>query len=573
MTTALTTKKNAAALQRLAEKVLLAIPQSRQGFLRIIEHMGNFSSGFATAASRATSAREQIAADGEMGLTPLRADLRKVYRDIQGGFTSLAELIEQTQAFTASLEEVVSWSLLVEQDAFLPQVAEQLKGLEGEQLELKTLGAIVDNLMAQTRPLIHEAISSSQQASDAIGLLTRRLQRDLDASRFGMEKIRQHTDATLTRIGRIVKSIDQACGRMEGQATGSHTVVFEMVQAMQYDDITAQRLEHVAQVLHIVAERLLKQDKLDDATRRWCFLALRMTVDQCEETSADLITATQTIHAQLTQLLDIAVDQANAIGLVRREGIRFRQENADVAYQLGAIMSLGIFNETLAIDVLRAFSQGENALIQIKRALSALEQAAARLNRLVASMSVHGNPSLEILVSSIQELAQRIMREAPVRLGFLSEAITRVEGFNQLFSEKINPRLMRTATLLRRIPLATQQMESNNAALVSGMNDTLGGAQATTIQIMLVAAEMVFQHQVKIILETSVDEIQSLLPAIGGAHAATLGGNLNLLAGEFSDLAGLYTMEKERRIHQAVLEGATLAEERAENDEPGFELF
>ena len=288
-------------------KVLLApqiaqleeIPKmSTVGFHNIADHMGNFSASFASGASRSTTIRERIDVSGiELGLTPLRADLQNIYTEINGYFKSIKNLVADNNSFTEEMEKITNWAMALEQDSFLPSMVDQIRGEDSEALEQQTLGAIIDSLMRQTRPLIQEMITSSQEAAQVMCQLSRHINVDLDISKHSLSALRSNTTTTLRKMSGKISKMDKLCLRWEDQAQEVSQVIFEMVHAMQYDDITAQRIAHVIEALEQAGEKVESGKKKEkETTARWFALVLKISNNQLQEIGTDLVGAVHTMN-------------------------------------------------------------------------------------------------------------------------------------------------------------------------------------------------------------------------------------------------------------------------------------
>ncbi|MBF0283937.1 MAG: hypothetical protein HQL51_05710 [Magnetococcales bacterium] len=555
---------------------LRTIPdQTRVGFLTLAEHMGAFSGNFATGSSRATSIRERIESNGALGLTPLNEDLKRAFRETKLAFTALDELVARKESFIEGMEAVARWGLTLEQDAYLPPLSDQFRGGVAEALEIQTLGSIIDNLMQQIRPLIQEMISASQGAAGMLGQLSRRLASDLGTSRNSLTRMQKSLSTALASMSGAVNTLNETCLAMEDRSRHVGGVVFEMVQSMQYDDITVQRVDHCLTVLEMARSKWSAVENREQ-NRKWFLVALKLVIDQIEETGVDLVTAVQSLHARLSRISDLAVEQSKGIGRIRQESMNFRQDAADLVYHLSTLLRLPIFDDNLSSEVLRTLSQTENAVFQAKRALSALVMLSARLETLAGSLRNHHSERLEILADSILDITRRIQGEGRLKEKELTLLAALLNDLGLAYSEKATPRLMRANSMLRRAPLATQMLETNSADILTVMNASLSDAQSVIIQIMLLTAELTFHTKVNHAIEQAVREMSQILRTTGGAEVDALVGDPLGMAREFADLLALYTMESERRIHKMLLknaEGEEGEEEGEEEESDGFELF
>ena len=568
---------DAVAQLQLQIQSLEQIPAwSKTGFMNIADHMGDFSASFASGASRATSVSERIATkDSSLGLVSLRKDLKKTSQEIDGVFKVLDLLVKQREKFTDQLEKITQWGMSLEQDAFLPAMVDQVKGHgDGELLQQQTLGAIIDSLMRQISPLIQEIIEATRESANLICQLCRRLVNDLENSRHATEVIKKQVTNSMKNQAKAVHKIDGGCGRLEKQAEEVNGVVFEMVQAMQYDDITSQRIEHVNKTIEKIGEKLASQSQ-DEKECRWCAIATRISIDQLEEINTDLVTAVQTMHQHLIHISDLTEEQKGIVRAARDGSLFFRKETAEIVFQLNALLHMEVFDESLPSAVLRTLSQAENGLFQAKRALDMLTMTSGRLDQLINSMIPGANSRMDTLASSMADLVKRIQEEGKEVAVRLEQAARQLQELSLDFSEKTTPRNLRSNSLLRRIPLTTRQMDSNNEDILRMLNESQAETQATFTQIVMLTAELHFHHTIRRTIERVVRTLQEIVEAlVGKSQAHSMDRDLRHAAEEFADLAELYTMASERQVHQAVV-GDMNGQENGddEEDDDNFELF
>ncbi len=572
MTQRRTTPSAKQCIQQVIGLLSQVPPLSNEGFQNISNHMGNFSSSFATGASRAIAIRERIESDGELGLTPLQNDLRKVYREITGAFREMEALANKKSAYIEQMRDIGEWARNLEQEAFLPPIVDQIRGRIGQGLEVQTLGAIIDSMIQQIKPLIQDVIGSSNEAEDIIHHLTRRISADLASSRHNLTGLKKDASALQRSLGKSVRKFDAACATMTERSSAVSSVVFEMVQSMQFDDITAQRIGHIITALESALEMVQKKSR-SQKDKRWLALAIKIIMDQLQATTGDLMRAIEDTESQLTQIAYHAVDQTKSVSHVRAVGSAFRHDIDDIAYCLNSMLRLNIFDETLSTDLLAGLSAAENASMQAKRALTVLEITSARLEKLASSLSTQESERLSILTGSIISLAQTIQREAPEQIRNLNAATTKLHAISLAFSDKSTPRLVRTNSLLRRIPLSTKQLDGNNNDIICEMNETLADAQADAIQISLLSAELSFNRTISKLVEEALNALEALLRREKiDLEEVLKGDDILELAKEFDDLQKLYTMESERRLHQASIAGDEAAD-GGEEDSMDIELF
>ncbi|MEO5353829.1 MAG: hypothetical protein H7835_11560 [Magnetococcus sp. XQGC-1] len=539
---------------------------SKSGFAQVTEQMGSLSVGFSSAVTHAFSVQERLSPqDNHLGIKQLREDYRRIDLETKAVLQGIAELIEQHSAFRDELQQLTAWAMDLEQDALLPLMADQTRMQISSELERQTLSTIVDGLMAQIRTLIHEIILSTQESNALLGSTVRRLSADWESSEHYFSTLEARSSALMQQMIDRVQIMSMRCESLEGQTTSVGRVLFEMMQDVQFDDITAQRLEHALATVSRIEQRLTAS-KLKSNDKRWVTIATRIVMEQLEDLCKEMVQAVLSLHGHLTNIKAIAGERKESMVAAREGGVAFKENIADLSYLLGALLQLNVFEDNFSMELLRNLSKTENGLFQTKRAFDMLSMTAHRLDKLLSTLESKNNHRVARLAEIISQLMRRIQVEGVEQGRRLSDVTNRLQDVSLNYSEHATPRIMRVITLLRRIPLRTQQMDADHGDVLATFNDILGETQSIAVQIDLLLSGMDFHEHVQKGIEHVVQRFQELLPELLGGEVI-LEGELAKLADEFADLASLYTMARERKTHGAVLGDAV------EDDGDGFELF
>ncbi|MBF0428863.1 MAG: hypothetical protein HQL94_08075 [Magnetococcales bacterium] len=547
------------------------------GFHAIVDHMGGFSASFASSASRASTIRERHMVKGKsLGLTPMQQELTRIYREVETAIKRLTTLLEQTHQFIKTTDELILWALTLEQDTFLPLMADQILNQGSDALERQTQCAIIDSLMRQVRPLIQDLIASLRDATAQMLQLARKMAADMDLSQHRLKVLKNQTKTVLGRLSTSIAEIDQACQNIEGHAEANNGVLFAMMQTMQYDDISSQRLGHIAEAVRQARAKLTDSQQNDPKALRWFAMAVRISIDQLEETVADLVAAIQTMHQHLTTISDLAEAQKKTIFSARTFSMDFQQDVAEMGYHLNAMLKLPILDDSLLSEILKTLSQTENTLFMAHKSMETMEKTAHRLAALTKDVNTKGNGRLETLSEAILELTRRIREEGTQKSEELLQAAESIQNINSEFSEQGAPKIMSAGVMLRRIPLTIRRLEMSNADLGTIFSESLAEIQATYNQIMLLTSDITFHTDIKESSILIVRNLQEILHRKAGTILATLDGDCADMVDDFKNLRSIYTMESERRIHAALLGVSDETEEttcQVETEDDGFELF
>jgi hypothetical protein len=543
---------------------------SKQGFSRVTDHIGKFSVGFASAPTQAFSVIERLSPDdNNLGLKQLQEDYSKIESETKAVLEGIDTLISEQSGLQAKLKAIEAWALEVEQEALLPAIADQIKGQISSELERQTLGSIVDSLMNQVRTLMREIILSSQEVDTLLGSSARRLGADLEASKHHFGNLKSRSDSLMQQMAQRIKSMNTSCGCLEGQTTQVNGVIFEMVQAVQYDDITSQRLEHVISTANRIDERL-SLSVLTNEDKRWTVIASRIAMEQLTDLSGDLSGAVKSLCELLGKITAIAGERKATTVEGRDHAMAFKENIADLSYHLGALFRLSIFDDNFSLELLRNFSKIENTIFQTKRAFDMLILTADRLEKLRTTLDCKGSRSVETLTATIGRLMERIQREGASQSQLLNVITDRLQEISLWYSDHSTPRIMRVITLLRRIPMRVQQMDTDHGEVLKIFTEIVSETQAILVQIKLLLVEMDFHENVQKGAEYIAQHVEEFLLEVSNEEVnRSLEGDLSSLATQFADLANLYTMARERKAHGAVLN----ENGGAEDDLDGFELF
>ncbi len=547
------------------------------GFQSIVDHMGGFSASFSASASRAAAIRERHTVKGKsLGVIPLQQEHTRIHREVDIALKHLETLLEQASNFLATTDDLILWGLTLEQDAFLPLMADQIRKHGSDALERQTQCAIIDSLMRQTRPLIQEMIASLREASAQMNHLSRKLTADMDLSNHRRKLLKKRIKEGLDRMADSIAEIDQACQKIEGHAETNNGFLFEMMQTMQYDDISSQRLEHIATAIRMAQKKVTTPPQEDPKATCWFAIASRITMNQLEETTTDLVGAVIDMHTHLTGISDLAEAQKKTIFAARNESTLFQQDVAEITYHLNALLKLPVLDDSLLSEILRTLSNTENTLFMAHKSMETLEKTSKRLATLTDEIETKGMGRLETLSEAILVLTQRIREEGSIKREELLQAAENIQTINSEFSEMGAPKIMNAGVMLRRIPLTIKRLEMSNADLSNVFSESLADTQATYNQIMLLTSDITFHITLQNRTATIVRELQAILQEVAGPLLPSIDQDCTNMAEAFKELHSIYTMDSERKIHAAIL-GVTEEESEEiclfEEEDDGFDLF
>ncbi|MEO5363535.1 MAG: hypothetical protein H7838_07920, partial [Magnetococcus sp. DMHC-8] len=290
---------------------------SKTGFAQVTEQMGLLSIGFASAATQAFSVQERLSPQhNRLGIKQLQDDYHRIDQETKAVLQGIEGLVAQQTAIQTALQQMTAWALELEQESLLPTMAEQIKMQIGCELERQTLGTIVDTLMSQIRTLIREVILSTQESDRLLQSASRRLAADWETSEHYFATLKSRSSALMQQMTDRVVAMSTGCEGLEGQATQVNSLLFGMMQDVQIDDITAQRLEHLITTVGRIEQRLTAA-KLKNADKRWVAIATRIAMEQLDDLCKDLVAAVLSLHQHMTRIEGVAVERKEAMMAAR----------------------------------------------------------------------------------------------------------------------------------------------------------------------------------------------------------------------------------------------------------------
>lgn len=539
---------------------------SQEGFREIGRHIENSSKGFSSGAGRVIYIQERIAADSGLSVDPLRRDMDDLFRKMTPWFTQIEEVTGRRRKIAERLGSIVTWGLEMEQEACLPQIGNLIDARREGGVEHQSLASIIDNLLIQTRPLIFEVITTAQEAINAINQMAKRIEQDLSHAEARFASIQKESRRILERLKRSLGKIGDACQTMEKRSQEVKKEAFRMVQDMQYDDITSQRLHHAMSAVLIIKQRMASGGE-----GPWIYAALKVVEAQIKASRTDLSASIEEIQGRLSTVADLAVQQVAAISALRNGGRGIQQDLSEMDYNLGALSRLAQINGALTREATDSLTQAEEEVGQVGQVLGALVSIAGQLENFTSSMGDGGAGGSQFnhLRELILNHTRRIQAEREGSEAILAQAEEALGAAREKVETAIPPLLAGTEQILKRLPRLLKNVRRRNGEMIKIMNDTLGDAQAPVVQIMLLVAEMDFHKvirdkaiQVELILNKAGRE------ALAGAGPEAVAPYAKPEALE--ELAALFTMAEERRLFAQTL-SALAGKEDGEGDEDGFE--
>lgn len=195
-----------------------------------------------------------------------------------------------------------------------------------------SLAQEIDQLNQQVTALLSKQFQSLADYRTRIGQLVQRLHDTHQSQQHALAADAEHLTGSLNSMHTALLQSQGRDLRLSAAARACHEQVGHLVMAMQFQDITRQKLQHVETAFRRLAESL-SDVSLDDATAADLHATAAVQLAQLETVEHELREAeTKMLHA-VTRLLERVEELTN-------EGVQLRQAPTLIATDLGVVAEL-----------------------------------------------------------------------------------------------------------------------------------------------------------------------------------------------------------------------------------------
>lgn len=520
-------------LEEVRTDLAAAPTSSRNGFQEIGRHMETFSSGFAAGVKRTMAEQEQ----GALAIRQELANLDGKWHLASGELRRLMEgILSLTHRGNLSeeLEHFTRWGIDLEIASDLPRLARDTPSGQ-----VPGPREIVDNLLHQARPLIHEAIATAQEGWELLEHIGQCASDGITPWTNGMGVLERRLDAALRRIARVQEGTIKGCHGMAARWERLRDVVLAMVQAVQYDDIGSQRLQHTIKALDIIGSHLEREEGL--GRHPWAVRGLEVVIDQLRDIDHEMAQAIGQVHHLLNQVAILSVEQVNALKSVRGSARGVRQDATDIALDTAALVRLLQLTHTL-------FEQAQQALVQTINVAGQTAQSLETLG-MIAQMATGVLQRLPTTdTTAVSRYLQRLLDEWPRHHRLLTETLTHMEETRQQRLRTTQPRDALVRTTLEQASEVAQALSRHNEGFIHGIDHALADLHRHTLQLYSFLAGMTFGEGIHALITEAMTQLGEVLEEAEAALPQLPDGEETLAHPGFQELLALFSMAREQEL-------------------------
>ncbi|MEW5801797.1 MAG: methyl-accepting chemotaxis protein [bacterium] len=575
-------------LQEVSQGLLSLASQSEQEFLSLGERLQQFASTFKHLSQKLKRALQKLdgnGSDNEAVLASIRHLLESAVTVLDAQRENMASSLEHMMVVSERLQKVSKLredfqkiSRLLHILGTSIRIESNRAGKQGH--EFMVLGDEIDQIWSHITKNTEVLLNEAAKSANLIETARKHITESWMNHQVLISGARKSILSVLTEVEEMYRISSGAAQGIADRTQAISQEIGEIVCSLQFHDITRQQLEHIHDALNRAGSGLK---------------------DSSHHEALFLHNITQTLLVQRSQLKNVSREIDQVGGRIRKSlteiANKLEREDTSISYfhdnthslESGKVQLL----ENEISQLASILDQCKGLEEEISQALKPTIQSAAQIESYMQEMERVGYTinllSLNALIKAAQNsesgqtfavLAEEIHRQAIIsaelsenaRLGLSSlidnnDALEKTLGF--LIEQKSKAESIVRQTLENAASLGSLNQElgglvsvlrRKNSQLASGLF-----ALAQNIQFESLFRTRINQGLGE--LENIQNEIQEFLKSAhlkqpDKSHAAT--------ATELIDAH--YTMEEERRIHQAAISGTTWQEGDEQKDEPKDEL-
>lgn len=433
--------------------------------------------------------------------------------------------------------------------------------------DVRRIAALVD---AKTASLIDKTDIIFPALKQNISLIENYKSQQEGQSRLVMNKISKNLEIISQRKDIAAQTILDVSGKWR-QITAS---IGEIVQSIQFHDITRQRIEHISEALKKLKQKTADVKKERTVLRRvyqslkagrhnsngngsYIFPVANLIADTCKLQYAQLQNANEDFVAAIEHILKNLDDVALYAGSISEEIMQISgrtESNAgsfivemerDVDYLSSSIGAFARIKQ----DLSEAMNTMTRTAADMSGYMKEMEKISIEMQILALNASIHSahigdqGKSLSTLADSIHRLAAQTITMVTEIVTNLQEAVFNAEKLVVMANQESSDSNRKTAQIknsLDEMLLPLKTMEKEIEALLPRIDRS---GKSLTLDIRALISEINIHHAVS----SSIEAVEvSLEKAVRKMKVREVAGDKPRL---LEDLASRYTMNSEREMH------------------------
>jgi methyl-accepting chemotaxis protein len=323
-------------------------------------------------------------------------------------------------------------------------------------------------------------------------------------------------------------------------------------------------MEHVAKTLLDAAGKV---ESMRDATeaekvslKKWIDDVLRIQISQLESVIAQTKTAAEGISGHLSRISDLSEAQLEDSSIILEEEESGGLKIEKIMAELESLLALNARCKSMTTDMLQAVSDTSGRIETMSTHVANIVSISDNISLLATNALIkvaHTGDSgrtLAVLANKIRVLSLQAKDKIKKGAEKINAILASSAQFRGSLSEVLHKRLATADTLGEEARATAPQLIAADNAMIVSMNEIAKGTNNLKTDIERVMADIRFDEAINAGLGTIVAKLQAVLKDVEEAIQEVPGGEPHAAPqAELKDLAKRYTMEHERKIHEAAV--------------------
>ncbi len=548
-------------------RVLLAIPSETEGeFIGLGERLQGLSQKAKEVLSLSEEIGKMLGIDTETSSDESMVSFVEITNLLEMGTHNLEDVFSSLHQGLDLLRDIeVKVSKLPRLNRILRGIGDNIK-MVGVNIKIKsaTAGKAGEGFQALSQEVTHlsESIKENslsfgemvEKARDVVSTFLTRETAEAERYEAEIERLKGETRRLLSLLEEHVNQASQLSEELAQRAEGVHQGIGNVVEALQFHDMTRQQIESVAASLSKIQAELEK-----GVSASSIYKALFLRAEHINKVDEDVMRAVDGIREGLERVMDEITGYTKGILEIMdtRDGHttiieRIETETENILAKLSTILGFGT---KLTTQLQEIIEEVENHVSHMAGFIDEIERTAETakflaLNSLAEFIGTAGdNRTLMVLAQELRNLsreAQGLTSQGVTFLNEITQAMEEVRGF----SEELYQKNDRNKEITDKASEVSSRLHTASAGLkkLGAELDAMGNDIANEISTML--AEIDFPERISGALKEVREEILGALKEMEGENPDLSEETSSEL---LEKMASNYVMEQQRRVHRQVV--------------------
>ncbi|MEO5356915.1 MAG: methyl-accepting chemotaxis protein [Nitrospirae bacterium YQR-1] len=553
-----------------AASVLFDVSKETENeFLDLGSNLQNFSFTCIENASHAATFVQTLESGEGFNVTMIAELFEKVYKEIE----KTAEIVVNgSQGITdiiSNLNQIMDLELFLKKLARTISIIGTLIRIEAARVgnaDFNVTTDVVDSLARQILKGTSELVMSIKEADTTIDAINNLREPFVNLYEHELASTKSQVKRILEKLGDMADQARWLCERISHRAYKISPELGEVVTAIQFHDITRQQMEHVAEVLHEINEKMTGFDSNDEKGKytllRWMHDALKIQISQLQFVLSETEKAANKISVSLFTVSELQEAQAEDANTILSEEQSGKDRIAMMSNILEALLFVLTTVNYTTTEMISNISGAASKLGGMSTQVTNIRTISDSMNLLalnaiikVARTGAAGH-GLGVLAEEISKQSKAAQEKINGGAKVINEVLVLSADFTESLNLRLREQVGSSETITQQTKEALDKLMEGDKELMSAMNGISHSAKNLEVEIGHVISNISFDKIIKNKLTEVADEIEAVLSEVRDKIPDHIYDHVDY-SPDLDDMLKRYTMDSERLIHKDSLGHST----------------